>query len=63
MSDLSSASAPPQHTVKTEPKHCRCRVCHVHFYAETIAAAREACLAHAEAEHASWGTSACYCPD
>lgn len=53
----------PEHSIKTEPKHCRCRICHEHFYADTIAAAREACLAHAEQEHPEWGTTACYCPD
>ena len=56
---------PRQHEshVKTEPKFCRCRVCHEHFYGETIAAAREACLDHAFEAHPDWGTSACYCPD
>jgi hypothetical protein len=56
-------SPPPHHPVKTEPKHCRCRVCHEHFYGETIAAARETCLAHAAREHPSWEERACYCPD
>lgn len=30
---------PPPHMVKKEPKFCRCRVCHEHFYADTIAEA------------------------
>jgi hypothetical protein len=54
---------PPQHTLKTEPKFCRCRVCHEHFYGETIEAARQACLAHAEREHPDWGVTTCFCPD
>ncbi|UCE89679.1 MAG: hypothetical protein JSW10_02255 [Pseudomonadota bacterium] len=54
---------PPAHPVKKEPKFCRCRVCHEHFYADTIDAARYACLAHAREAHPDWGTSACYCPD
>ncbi len=46
-----------------EPKFCRCRVCHAHFEADTIAEAREACLDHAYAEHPEWEEVACYCPD
>ncbi len=46
-----------------EPKFCRCRVCHAHFEAETIAEARDACLDHAYAEHPEWEEVACYCPD
>ena len=53
----------PPHHVKTEPKFCRCRVCHEHFYGETIAEAREACLEHAGALHPDWGPAVCYCPD
>lgn len=49
--------------INTEPKFCRCRVCHEHFYGETIAAARRACFDHAFEAHPDWGTSACYCPD
>jgi len=52
-----------QHSVKKEPKFCRCRACHEHFYADTIAEARQACLEHARAEHTDWGASACFCPD
>jgi hypothetical protein len=54
---------PPAHSVTKEPKFCRCRVCHAHFYGETIEAAREACLTHREAEHPTWGRTACFCPD
>jgi hypothetical protein len=39
------------HYVTHEPKFCRCRVCHEHFYGETIEQARTACL-----EHARWST-------
>lgn len=35
------------HSIKREPKFCRCRVCHEHFYADTIAEAKQACLEHA----------------
>ena len=51
--------APP---AAKEPKFCRCRVCHEHFYAETIAEARKACLDHGAREHPEWGDSACFCP-
>jgi hypothetical protein len=51
------------HYVTHEPKFCRCRVCHEHFYGETIEQARTACLEHAGEEHPDWGRSACYCPD
>jgi hypothetical protein len=54
---------PPGHSVKKEPKFCRCRVCHEHFYAETIAEAREACMAHGRREHPDWGLTVCFCPD
>lgn len=53
----------PRHSVKAEPKFCRCRVCHEHFYGDTIAEARSACLEHAKSDHPDWGQSACYCPD
>ncbi|MGD8743587.1 MAG: hypothetical protein PVH46_09185 [Granulosicoccaceae bacterium] len=52
------------HYIKKEPKFCRCRVCHEHFYGETIEEARQACLAHGSAEHPDWGqTTVCFCPD
>ncbi len=54
---------PPASSVTKEPKFCRCRVCHEHFYGETIAQAREACLEHAYTEHPEWEEVACYCPD
>jgi|OpeIllAssembly_1097287.scaffolds.fasta_scaffold1732359_1 hypothetical protein len=58
-----TGNRPPDHTLKKEPKHCRCRICHAHFYGETIAEARAACHAHAAGQHPEWGESACYCPD
>ncbi|MGE5154978.1 MAG: hypothetical protein ACM3ST_13305 [Bdellovibrio bacteriovorus] len=54
---------PGRHSITHEPKFCRCRVCHAHFYGDTIEQARAACLEHARDEHPDWGTSACYCPD
>ena len=51
------------HYVAHEPKFCRCRVCHEHFYGETIEEARVACTEHGKEAHPSWGTSACFCPD
>ena len=54
---------PVQHYVMKEPKFCRCRVCHEHFYADTIAAARQACLDHAHEQHPDWGETVCFCPD
>lgn len=48
----------PHHTIKKEPKCCRCRVCHEHFYGETIEEARQACK-----EHPNWGVTVCFCPD
>ena len=53
----------PSHSVKKEPKFCRCRVCHEHFYANTIAEAAEACREHSRAQHPDWGVTACFCPD
>ena len=61
MTDQTSET--PVHFIKKEPKFCRCRVCHEHFYGETIAEAHQACREHANQEHADWGESACYCPD
>lgn len=60
---MAEQSIPRGSHVKTEPKFCRCRVCHERFYGETIDAARQACLDHAFEQHPDWGTSACYCPD
>lgn len=54
---------PPKHSIKAEPKFCRCRVCHEHFYGDTIAEAHRACQDHAREQHPDWGQSACYCPD
>jgi hypothetical protein len=53
-----------KHYIKKEPKFCRCRVCHEHFYGETIEEAHQACLAHGSVEHPEWEeTTACFCPD
>jgi hypothetical protein len=60
---MSAERSPPGHSVKKEPKFCRCRVCHEHFYGETIGQARAACLEHGRREHPSWGEGACFCPD
>lgn len=60
---MSDEQQPPPHSLKKEPKFCRCRVCHEHFYAETISAARQACLAHAKAQHPEWGATVCFSPD
>ena len=46
-----------------EPKFCRCRVCHEHFYADTVVEARQACREHGRVFHPDWGDSACFCPD
>jgi hypothetical protein len=51
------------HFVKTEPKFCKCRVCHEYFYAETIAEAQLACQAHGDDQHPEWGETVCYCPE
>ena len=61
MTDFSAHN--PIRGEKVEPKFCRCRACHEHFYAETIAEARRACHQHAVEAHPSWGVSACFCPD
>ena len=58
-----SEEEPPAHSTLKEPKFCRCRVCHEHFYAGTIDEAREECMKHGEKHHPDWGESACYCPD
>ena len=54
--------ATPSSPVK-EPKFCRCRLCHEHFYGETIAQARAACAEHARHFHPDWHVTACFCPD
>jgi len=51
------------HSVAREPKFCRCRLCHAHFYGETITEARRACLEHQREEHPEWSDAVCYCPD
>jgi hypothetical protein len=58
----SKPAAAPSSPVK-EPKFCRCRLCHEHFYGATIAQARAACARHARQLHPGWRVSACYCPD
>ena len=60
---MTNLEQPPAGSIKKEPKFCRCRVCHEHFYGETIVDARKACLAHAAQEHPEWGDSACFCAD
>jgi hypothetical protein len=60
---MSAEQNPPARSVKKEPKFCRCRVCHEHFYGLTIAEAREACLEHAHKQHPDWGVTVCFCPD
>lgn len=52
-----------EHSVKREPKFCKCRLCHEYFYANTIDKARQACQEHAAEFHPDWGVTACYCPD
>jgi ribosomal protein L34E len=52
-----------KHYTKKEPKFCRCRVCHEHFYAETIEEARQACQEHGDKEHPGWEITGCFCPD
>lgn len=52
-----------KHIIKHEPKFCKCRACHEYFYADTIAAARQACRVHATENHPDWGETCCYCPD
>jgi hypothetical protein len=42
------------HSVVTEPKFCTCRLCHEYFYADPIATARSAFLAHGERFHPDW---------
>lgn len=52
-----------KHSIKREPKFCKCRLCHEYFYADTIDEARQLCLAHIEQLHPDWTESGCYCPD
>jgi hypothetical protein len=52
-----------EHFIKKEPKFCRCRICHEHFYGDTIEQASQACHEHGITEHPDWGVSACFCPD
>jgi hypothetical protein len=54
---------PPKHSVTKEPKFCKCRVCNEYFYADTIAAARIACVEHGDRFHPDWHVTNCYCPD
>ena len=60
---MNDEKTPAQHSLKKEPKFCRCRVCHEHFYADTIAAARQVCLDHASVQHPDWGDTVCFSPD
>jgi hypothetical protein len=60
---MSGEPQPVRHSVKKEPKFCRCRACHEHFYGETVAEARQACVEHGRRDHPEWGPEACYCPD
>lgn len=60
---MSDQTKQAPHSVKKEPKFCRCRVCHAHFYGDTIAQARQKCQAHGRTEHPDWGVTVCYCPD
>ena len=60
---MTGEQQPPAHSINKEPKFCRCRVCHQHFYGETIAQARQACIEHGRLEHPQWGPESCYCPD
>ena len=51
------------HSIKREPKFCKCRLCHEYFYAETIDQAREQCQSHIVEHHPNWTETGCYCPD
>jgi hypothetical protein len=53
----------PHHTIKKEPKFCRGRVCHEHFYGATIEEARQACKEHGKKEHPAGDVTVCFCPD
>jgi hypothetical protein len=63
MTPAAPGDAPQRGSVAKEPKFCRCKVCHRHFYGETIAEAHRACLDHQRAEHPDWAEAVCYCPD
>jgi hypothetical protein len=52
-----------RHSIKREPKFCKCRVCHEYFYAETIDQARRQCQSHVAEQHPDWQETGCYCPD
>lgn len=56
-------NGPEGPSVVREPKFCRCRICHEHFYGETVAEAHRACLAHRRKAHPDWADATCYCPD
>lgn len=60
---MTQTTQPQVQSVKKEPKFCRCRVCHEHFYAETVQQARKACLEHGREAHPDWGSTVCFCPD
>ncbi len=60
---MEDKQVPPQHSVKKEPKFCRCRQCYEHFYADTMDAARQACEEHVAVQHPDWGEAVCFCPD
>ena len=60
---MSNEKKHPEHFIKKEPKFCRCRVCHEHFYGETIKEASRACHEHSKKEHPDWDVTACFCPD
>ena len=60
---MTGEQQPPRHSIKEEPKFCRRRACHEHFYGETIEAARQPCLDHGRREHPEWGPEVCYYPD
>ncbi len=63
MRTMTDEKQQPEHYIKKEPKFCRCRVCHEHFYGETIKEARQACREHGHKEHPDWGVTVCFCPD
>ena len=62
-SNMGDKQHEPPHSVKKEPKFCRCRVCHEHFYGDTVAEAAEACREHGRERHPEWEVTACFCPD
>lgn len=54
---------PERGSIAKEPKFCRCRICHEHFYGETVVQAQKACLDHQRSQHPDWAEAVCYCPD